>query len=105
MVDVRASPYSQFPHFDRDRLKEALEEAGIEYVWLGDALGNPPDAKGRRTMPGFREHMKTSKYKKGLVRLKEVIRDASGAVAITCAERDECQCHRKFILQDLASGD
>ena len=40
LIDVRSMPYSRrFPHFSREQLQKSLSEAGIDYVWEGEALG------------------------------------------------------------------
>src|SRR5437764_13972930 len=45
LVDVRSAPYSRFrPEFSKQALEAALQERGIRYVFLGDALGGRPDA-------------------------------------------------------------
>jgi SNF2 domain-containing protein/uncharacterized protein DUF488/helicase-like protein len=102
VVDVRGSPFSRYyPHFNKERLAAALQAQGIEYVWLGDVLGNPKDDKGTRSLEGFKNYMKSDSYKHGLARLMEIMEKAQGKVALTCAEGAEEACHRKFILEDL----
>jgi hypothetical protein len=102
VVDIRAYPRSQrYPHFNRDPLSEALQKAGIEYIWMGETLGNPKDSKGERTLEGFKRYMGTEDYEKGISRLMEIIGSREGMVAITCAEGNEEECHRKFVLEDL----
>jgi len=83
-------------------MKSALQAAGIDYVWMGDTLGNPKDAKGERTLEGFQSYMQTPSYAEGLARLQALIEKSPGRVALTCAEAKECDCHRKYILEDLA---
>jgi hypothetical protein len=39
LVDTRSQPYSRYnQHFSREQLKHSLEEAGIEYFYLGAAV-------------------------------------------------------------------
>ena len=45
--------------------------------------------------------MKTPGYAQGLTQLRELIQKSPGRVAISCAEAEEADCHRKFILKDL----
>lgn len=53
VVDARSSPYSQYcSHFNRDGLSAYLKEQGIEYRFLGDALGG-------RAAPLFAGHPRT----------------------------------------------
>ncbi|MFH1652762.1 MAG: DUF488 family protein [Pseudomonadota bacterium] len=102
VVDVRANPMSRFrPHFNRERLKNALEAEGIGYVWMGDALGNPKDENGERTLDGFKKYMQTEKYANGRESLLELMSQHSGNIVLICAEKDENQCHRKLILEDI----
>jgi hypothetical protein len=102
LVDVRANPFSRFrPHFNRKQMEAKLKEAGIQYVWLGETLGNPKDTKGMRTLSGFQKYMKTAKYQEGMKVLQEIIRSSKGHIALTCSEGRECDCHRQFILDDL----
>jgi uncharacterized protein (DUF488 family) len=43
VADVRSQPYSRWtPQFNREILARDLEEAGVAYVHLGDALGGRP---------------------------------------------------------------
>jgi uncharacterized protein (DUF488 family) len=47
LVDVRSMSYSRrFPQFGRERLARTLGEAGIDYVWEGEALGGKPGQAG-----------------------------------------------------------
>jgi uncharacterized protein (DUF488 family) len=82
-------------------MEAKLKEAGIQYVWLGETLGNPKDTKGMRTLSGFQKYMKTAKYQEGMKVLQEIIRSSKGHIALTCSEGRECDCHRQFILDDL----
>ena len=44
VIDARSRPFSRFcPHFNRERLKAALDAAGIVYEWRGGALGGRPE--------------------------------------------------------------
>ena len=99
LADVRSAPYSRFhPQFNRSALARKLADAGIEYVYLGDALG------GRPADPGL--------YEGGRVRYERVartepFRDAVEHVAeragrdrlaIMCAEREPLACHRTLLV-------
>jgi SNF2 family DNA or RNA helicase len=102
VVDIRANPQSQwFPHFNRKAMEESLRRAGIEYIWLGETLGNPKDSKGERTLEGFKRYMRTKAYEKGIAQLIEIIQSHDGKVAVTCSEGKEEDCHRRFVLEDL----
>jgi hypothetical protein len=42
VADVRSSPASRLPHFNRAALKDRLSDTGIGYVFLGLELGGRP---------------------------------------------------------------
>ncbi len=99
LVDVRSAPYSRFhPQFNRAALTRTLAAAGIEYVYLGGALG------GRPADPGL--------YEDGRVRYERVARTATfrdavdevaervgrDSLALMCAEREPLACHRTLLL-------
>jgi len=93
VVDVRRFPTSRkVPHFSREALEKSLDEAGLEYVYLGDLLG------GYRS-GGYAKHMETEAYRRGVERLLEVSRDRR--TAIMCAEKFPWRCHRRHIARTL----
>ncbi len=95
IVDIRRFPKStRYPYYNRENLKEILEEKGITYIWLGELLG------GYRS-GGYKEYMKTKGYREGIRRLIEVIEANKDFVAIMCSERLWFKCHRRFIADTL----
>ena len=43
LVDVRSSPYSQYaPDFNQDKLRRALTDVQVSYLFMGDLLGGRP---------------------------------------------------------------
>ena len=43
VVDVRSSPYSKHvPHFNKKILEEAVENASLQYIFLGSKIGGKP---------------------------------------------------------------
>jgi len=99
IADVRSAPYSRrFGHFNREPLRAALAEAGIAYVWLGDALGGKHgDERG-------------AKHGNGPGPAPEAVaaaldRLADGAaryrVAVMCAEADPARCHRARLVAPM----
>jgi len=93
VADVRRFPTSHFEHFRQPALEEALREAGISYLWLGETLG------GYRR-GGYQAYMEGTAFKNGLKRLMEIGRRKR--TAILCSERLPWRCHRRFIGQALA---
>ena len=43
LVDSRSQPYSRYsPQFNKEALSRSTLEAGVDYVYMGDALGGRP---------------------------------------------------------------
>ncbi len=99
VADVRSRPYSRFnPQFNRDVLKNLLEESGLRYLFFGKELGGRPQDPDRpladelvweyiRSRPQFRE---------ALAKLLSEARQAR--VCLLCAEADPARCHRGQLL-------
>lgn len=103
LYDVRSKPYSRFQcQFIRENLEKTLKEAGIAYVFLGDALGGRPadpccyvDGK-----ISYARQAQTRLFQSGLARLRQNAADKR--IAIMCAEKDPLNCHRTWsIAQNL----
>ena len=100
VVDVRSSPASRYyPQFNHGVLSDALERAGIEYVFLGGELGGRPadrscyDEDGRVSYARLAE---TDLFDDGIGR---VVRAADERrVAVMCSEKDPQDCHRALLI-------
>jgi uncharacterized protein (DUF488 family) len=100
VLDVRSRPVSRWPQFGRERLARLLEEAGLGYRWLGEALGGrpadprlygpdgAPDDAAMAAAPAFRE---------GLAALRVELTGAL-RVAVLCSEGDPRRCHREHLI-------
>ncbi len=99
VADVRSSPYSSYnPQFNRELLQKELENAHIEYVYMGKELGarsNDPGCYKDGTVQ-FDLVAQTSLFQKGLSRLKKGIQ--SYRIALLCAEKDPVSCHRTMLI-------
>jgi len=98
VVDVRSRPYSHYCiQFNRECLAAALQNAKIEYVYLGDQLGaRPNDAHCYDgDCVDFEYLARTEQFTLGLNRLIDVA--SKHRVALMCSEKDPLECHR-FIL-------
>ncbi len=103
LVDVRSYPHSRYvPHFNRENLEKVLGERGIEYIWMGDALG------GKFTLGKKREFLRPDGkidweavrragfFQDGIKKLLSIARGKN--TAIMCAEENPYRCHRGFLI-------
>jgi uncharacterized protein (DUF488 family) len=100
VADVRSTPFSRrHPHFNRERLKTALANAGIDYIFLGAELGarSPDracyDADGRVV---YERLARTEAFKAGIDRV--MAEAANRRVTLMCAEKDPLSCHRTILV-------
>ena len=93
VADVRRFPQSRrHPQYAKDALRASLLEAGIVYLWLGEALG------GFRS-GGYESYVTDDSFRQGISELEAIARRTPAA--IMCAERDPADCHRRFIADAL----
>lgn len=111
LVDVRRFPGSRrHPRFSRASLEQSLPEAGIAYLWEGEALGGrrrprPDSPHGALRNEGFRgyaDHMGTPLFRAGVERLLSAAKETPAA--IMCAERLPWRCHRYMIADALLAA-
>ena len=106
VIDVRALPLSRRPGFSKTPLRNALAEAGIDYVHLR-ALGTP--AAGREAARKGR-HAELQRIYADQLELPEAIAQGAQMVelvretpsALLCFERDPAGCHRTLLLAAVA---
>ena len=106
VIDVRAVPNSRRPGFSKTPLRNALAEAGIDYVHLR-ALGTPAD--GRAAARAGR-HEELERIYEGQLELPEAMAQSAQMKelaaelpsALLCYERDPAHCHRSLLLDAVA---
>lgn len=106
VIDVRAVPNSRRPGFSKTPLRNALSEAGIDYIHLR-ALGTP--AAGREAARAGRKKDLERIYT-GQLETPQAM--AEGAMmldlaaerpsALLCYERQPANCHRTLLWNALA---
>lgn len=106
VIDIRAVPNSRRPGFSKTPLRNALAEAGIDYVHLR-ALGTPADGRAA-ARAGRKEELK--RIYAGQLQLPEAIAETGKMLdlsrekpsALLCYERDPAACHRTLLLEAVA---
>lgn len=100
LVDVRSQPFSRFsPQFSRKALEPALREAGLRYLFLGDALGGRPADQALYRADGSVDYPLVAAqpfFQRGLERLLEG--SARFRVCLMCAEENPAHCHRRLLV-------
>ena len=75
VADVRSSPYSRHnSEFNRESLKQALNQHGIAYSFLGSELGGRPkdtSCYGEEGQVRFELLAKTEQFRRGIERVME----------------------------------
>lgn len=100
VADVRSTPYSEYtPQFNRETLQKALDMQGIEYFFMGDALGARREEASCYREDGVADYAliaEASLFKAGLERAEQ--RARAMRLALMCSEKDPLQCHRFLLI-------
>ena len=107
LADVRTYPGSRrYPQFNKERLRQSLSEAGIDYLHLPELGGRRranPDSMNmawrNEMFRGYADYMETEEFREGIARLLEIA--AARQAAIMCAEAVWWRCHRSLIADYL----
>jgi uncharacterized protein (DUF488 family) len=99
VADVRSSPASRFsPQFNKNALAASLAGQGIDYVFLGAALGGRP-ARPEMYTDGRADYEKMAaspEFRAGLAQLREMAQ--RHRVAAMCSEANPLECHRCLLI-------
>ena len=116
IVDVRSSPRSyRFPHFNRTELANALEHAGIGYLYMGDRLGGKSSQadvdkqwkQGKVNPRLVSDLSRSSDWIEGIATLVSLLHERDGkqqAGCLLCSEADANNCHRLLIAFDILNS-
>lgn len=100
LIDTRSSPFSHYsPQFNRNSLKEAVQEAGIKYGFYGRQLGGRPEDEDFYDEDGrvvYSQVAKSFLFNEGLERLVSGI--AKFRTALLCSEENPSICHRRLLV-------
>jgi uncharacterized protein (DUF488 family) len=99
VIDVRSSPYSRrAPQFGRPTMKRWLDASGVQYYFVGRALGGRPDdstlyENGRVS---YDRMAASANFLTGLRRVARAARVCR--VALVCSEAEPIECHRFLLI-------
>ena len=107
VVDVRSQPYSRWAHqFNREILARDLQDAGIAYRFMGDALGGRPADltlyEPDQESPDYQRVEQTPAYQAGIDQLLDLA--GTEQVAVMCSEGDHRRCHRHLLITQTLLG-
>lgn len=103
LADVRHYPGSRkYPHFNVERLKRSVRDAGIDYQSFTELGGrrkvqadSPNTAWRHPAFRGYADYMQTQEFRDGIERLKALA--SKQRTAIMCSEAVWWRCHRGLI--------
>jgi uncharacterized protein (DUF488 family) len=105
VADVRSVPFSRrFPQFSQKALTAPLQDSGIAYWFLGDALGARPKDPGCYVdgKVSYARIAATAAFERAIDALIE--KSAAARIALMCAEKEPLDCHRTILVgRELAA--
>ena len=99
VADVRSTPFSRRnPQFSQKALTASLKDAGIEYWFLGDALGaRPTDADCYEDgKASYARIAATAAFQEAIRAL--IDQSHAKRIALMCAEKEPLDCHRTVLV-------
>src|SRR5680860_335098 len=100
LVDVRSYPYSRFAsHFNRDELETAVNRHGIDYLFLGEALGGRPSNPLHYDVEGHAIYGAMASEPEFEDAINGVLRGAAThRLALMCSCGQPAKCHRRLLV-------
>lgn len=100
IVDVRTRPYSKYNlGFNKEELRDRLNDEGISYFWFGNKLGGRYDKIKYCNNQGIVDYEKVAlceKFIEGIKEFEKLIFKYN--VCIMCSEKDPLKCHRFLLI-------
>lgn len=100
VVDVRSSPYTRYAtHFNKEPLQQALENAGVKYIYMGKQLGGMPKDESLYDDDGHLRYAVVASgepFKQAIQRLINGVEKYK--IALMCGEENPTNCHRRKLL-------
>jgi len=101
LVDVRARPFAgNTPHFNADRIGQAVCEAGLSYRYQGRELGGLPEDAAFYDAEGHVLYGRIAVqpwFQTGIAAVVDDLRHGRN-VALACVEEDPRLCHRRLLV-------
>lgn len=99
VADVRSTPFSRRnPQFSQKALAASLKDAGIEYWFLGDALGARPKDPDcwQDGKVSYARIAASAAFQKAIHAL--IGEGHAKRIALMCAEKEPLDCHRTILV-------
>ncbi len=110
LVDIRSFPVSRrLPHFTRVSLEQAVQQAGMRYVWMKSLGGfrkktredSPNLALRNASFRNYADYMLTQEFEEAATDLIHLAENSR--TAYMCAERVWFHCHRMLVSDWLVA--
>lgn len=109
LADIRSLPGSdKYPQFNQDRLKDSLNQSGIQYEYIRQLGGLRPAKKDslnivwlNKSFRGYADYMETDEFRDGIDALISLAEEKK--TAIMCSEVLWWRCHRSMVADYLKS--
>jgi uncharacterized protein (DUF488 family) len=102
LVDIRSRPFSRHrPAYQKRNLEQAVINAGMKYLYLGDKLGGMPEDRRFYDSLGNVDYgilEEEPKYLDGINQIMELSRERD--ISLLCAEAEPERCHRALLVSE-----